>query len=161
MKFMTLTTSIVAAFTFANTAMAATSADLILQGTVSVVSEISVAANASSTSLNIRGGETNKLVASVDETSNNLLGYKIIISSPTGGELRHTADASKATSYKVRYNGASAVTPTTSGVEVKNSGSLAGLQTASSTLAVDVTAYDLAPAGTYEDTLTISIQSNN
>lgn len=149
------------ALTLGNTALAASSGTLLLQGTVNVVNDIVVTPNtANNTSLNIVAGETGKNVASVTETSNNLSGYKIKVSSPTGGELRHGTDATKKTTYKIGYAGAATVTPTTAGVYMKTVSSLSGLTTATSAVTVDVTAYAAAPAGTYSDTLTIAIEAN-
>lgn len=141
-------------------ASAAPSGTLTLRGTVAVVADIVVTPNGDNLALDIAGGESNKLVASAAETSNNLTGYKIFVSSATDGELRHTTDATKKTTYQVRYAGSSAVSPTASGVQVKNVSSLSGLTTNNSNINVDVDAYATAPAGTYEDTLTITIQSN-
>lgn len=157
-----LTTSLVSLF-LGTSALAASSGTLILQGTVGVVNDIVVTAAAgnANTTLDIVNGETGKLVGTATETSNNLLGYKIRVASATGGELRNTQDATKKTAYKIKYNGATTgVTPTVAGVEVKNVASLSGLTTVTSNIAVDVTAYPTAPAGTYADTLTVSIQAN-
>ena len=156
-----LLVAFIATATFSTGALAASSATLLLQGTVGAVNDISVAANGTNnTSLNILGGETAKSVGTATESSNDLAGYKINISSPTGGELRHTVDATKKTTYKVSYNGGAAVTPTVAGVQVKSVTSLASLTTATSAIAVDVTAAPTAVAGTYQDTLTISIVGN-
>jgi|GEM_PF-1102348 len=161
MKISTLAISLLASTVIAQTAMAASTSTLLLQGTVSVINDIVVTANGTNnTSLNIVAGETGKNVASVAETSNNLNGYKIFISSPTGGELRNTADATKKTTYKIGYGGAAAITPTVAGVMVKNVSSLTGLTTDTSAVVAEVAAYATAPAGTYQDTLTISIVAN-
>ncbi|KHD88602.1 MAG: hypothetical protein OM95_08135 [Bdellovibrio sp. ArHS] len=161
MKITKIATAVMATLALGSTAMAASSGTLLLQGTVSVVNDIVVAANtANNTSLNITGGETGKNVATVTETSNNLNGYKIKISSPTGGELRHTTNSAQKTTYKIGYDGAASVTPTVAGVVVKNVTALTGLTTDTSEVAVDVTAYANAAAGTYQDTLTIAIEAN-
>lgn len=145
----------------AQASFAATSGSLILRGTVGVVSEITVVAEGTdNVNLNILAGETNKLVGKATEKSNNLLGYKISISSPTNGQLRHTADSTKYTNYTISYAGAAAVAPSVAGVQVKNSGALIGLTTAISEIRANVTAYATAPAGTYEDTLTVTITAN-
>lgn len=155
-----LTLSVMALSLLGSSAFAVSSGTLTLRGTVAAVNDIVITPNGDNLLLNITAGETNKLVASAAETSNNLLGYKIFIASPTGGELRNTSDATKKTTYKISYNGAAAVTPTVGGVQVKNVASLTGLTTANSNVNVQVTAYATAPAGTYEDTLTLSIQAN-
>lgn len=142
-------------------AFAASSATLILQGTIGAVNDITVAANGSNnTTLNIASGETAKNVGTATETSNNILGYKITISSPTDGQLRNQTDSTLFTTYKVAYNGAAAVTPTVAGVVVKNVAALTALTTATSAIAVDVVALPNGAAGTYMDTLTVSIQAN-
>lgn len=148
-----------AALLFPTVAFGASTGVLILQGVVGVINDIVITPSGNLT-LNITAGEVNKTVASVAETSNNLSGYKIFISSPTGGELRNTTDSTKATPYQIRYAGATAVTPTIAGVQVKNVTTLAALTTVNSSVAVNVTAYPLAPAGTYQDSLTISIVAN-
>lgn len=150
-------------FTFLYTAplYAASSDTLLLQGSVSAVNDIAVTAVAGvNNTLNITGGASNVTVANVAETSNNLLGYKIMMSSANAGELRNTSDATKKTTYTVAYGAGSAVTPTTSAAQVKNVTSLTGLTTNTSAVKVNVTAYPSAPAGTYNDTLTLSIVAN-
>lgn len=139
---------------------AASTGTLLLQGVVNLVNDIVITANANATTLNILGGETNKLVASVAETSNNLLGYHIEMSSANAGQLKHTIDSSKQTAYTVSYNGGAAVALTATPQTVKNVASLSGLATANSNVNVNVTAYPTAIAGTYQDTVTISIVAN-
>lgn len=142
-------------------ALAATTGTLNLSGTVAVVSELTVTANGSNnSSLDIVNGESNKLVGSATETSNNLAGYKIKLSSTNGGELRNTTDSSKMTTYKVSYNGDTPATPSTTATTVKNVSSLGALTTEISEIRVDVDAASTAAAGTYTDTLTLSIESN-
>ncbi|MEK2643852.1 hypothetical protein [Bdellovibrio sp. BCCA] len=156
-----LATAVMTTLALGSTAMAASSGTLLLQGTVNAINDVVVTANGTNnTTLNIVAGETGKNVASVAETSNNLAGYKIYISSATGGELRNTADATKKTSYKIGYDGATAVTPTVAGVMVKNVTSLTGLTNDTSDVVAEVTAYSTAPAGTYQDTLTVAIVAN-
>lgn len=161
MKLSKLTLTALTTMTLSATAFAATSGTLLLQGTVNDIYDIVVTPNAAThKSLDIVAGESNLNVASVAETSNNLNGYKIRVSSPTGGELRHTVDATKKTNYTISYDGGSSITPTTSGVVVKTVTSLSGLTTNTSLVAVDVVALSNAVSGTYQDTLTISIEAN-
>lgn len=158
------TKSIIAALAFltiSSQAFAASTGTLLLQGTIAAVNDIVVTPNAANnTSLNILAGESGKNVGSVQEQSNNLNGYKIFISSATGGFLVHTINSASKTSYKIGYNGAATVTPTVAPVQVKNVSSLSGLTTANSAVTADVTAYPNGIAGLYQDTLTISIQAN-
>jgi hypothetical protein len=140
---------------------AASSGTLLLQGSVAAVNDIVVTPVAGvNTTLNITGGVANLTVANVSETSNDLLGYKIMMSSANAGELRNASDATKKTTYTVAYDTGSAVAPTASPAQVKNVSSLAGLTTNASAVKVNVTAYPTAPAGTYSDTVTLAIVGN-
>jgi hypothetical protein len=146
---------------FASNANAASSGSLIVSGSVSMVNSLVVTPNvANNTSLNITGGESAKNVASVAETSNDLAGYKIMMSSATGGLLVNQSNSANSTAYQVSYNGGAAQSITSAGIAVKNVASLAALTTNTSAVAVNVTAYPSAPAGVYQDTLTISIVAN-
>jgi hypothetical protein len=142
-------------------AMATSSETLVLSGTVAVVNDISINPVAGAyDGLNITAGQSNLTVANVDETSNNLAGYKITLASANAGELRNTANAAKKTTYTVSYGGGTAAAPSSSAQIVKNVSSLNALTTTSSALNVNVTAYPSAPAGTYNDTLTLAIVAN-
>lgn len=142
-------------------ALAATSGTLLLQGEVQQVLDLVVTSVPASTNLNIVTGESTAVkVGSATETSNILAGYKIKISSTTNGELRHVGTPSNKTTYTIKYDGAAAVTPTVAGVEVKNVPSLSGLTTDTSDIEVLVAAFPNAPAGTYQDTLTVTIEAN-
>lgn len=143
-----------------SSAFAANSGNLFISGTVLPVNDLIITANSNATNLNITGGESNKLVASVSETSNNLTGYKISMKSANASLLVHSVDSSKSTGYTVSYGGGAAATLSTTAQVVKNVGSLAGLTTNNSDVHVNVSAYALAPAGTYSDTITISIAAN-
>lgn len=159
MKYLVL--SVLALTVGAAPARAADTGTLLLQGVVAVVNSIVVTPNgANNTTLDIVNGESNKLVASVEETSNNLAGYKINAKSANGSELRNTTDATQKTTYTLTYDGASAVTLTSAYQQVKNVASLPGLTVDNSDVAVSVAAYAAAPAGTYEDTVTFQIVAN-
>ena len=142
-------------------AQAASSGTLQLSGTVAAVNDLVVTANASNnTSLNILSGETAKNVASVAETSNNGSGYTISLSSVNGGQLKHATNATKKTNYTVSYGGGSYNQPSTTPTTVKSVSSLGALTTNTSQVLVTVTALAGAPAGTYSDTLTLTIAAN-
>ena len=144
----------------ASVSFAASSGTLTISGTVLPVNDIVISPTAEATNLNITGGETNELVATVAETSNNLTGYKISMSSANESKLKHSVDGSKTTTYTVSYDGAAAVSLTASPAIVKNVSSLSGLTTDTSNVNVNVAAYPLAPAGNYSDVITISIAAN-
>ncbi|KYG66898.1 hypothetical protein AZI86_07660 [Bdellovibrio bacteriovorus] len=142
-------------------ALAATTGTLLLQGEVQQVLDLVVTAQPAATTLNITAGQASTKVATATETSNILTGYKIKISSTTNGELRHTVQpANHKTTYKVSYDGGAEVTPTVAGVEVKNVNALSGLTTDTSDINVSVVALSNAPAGIYQDTLTVTIEAN-
>lgn len=143
-------------------AQAADTGTLYLKGEVPVINNILVKPNGSAnTSLDILGGESNKLVAAVEETSNNSTGYKINAKSQNQGELRNTKDANRKTTYRLGYNGQSPVSLTQNYQQVKSVNVLNGQTTASSNVVVDVSALPNAVAGTYEDTVTFQIVANN
>ena len=140
-------------------AMAASTGTLLISGTVSAINDITLSTT-SYTTLNITGGETNRLVATATELSNNLLGYKINMRSLNGSKLVHGVDASKSTAYTVSYDGQAPVSLTTSDQPVRNTALPNSPTGKVSNIAVNVTAYPTAPAGTYSDTITISIVAN-
>ncbi len=137
--------ALTAFLTLTTQAQAADTGTLILRGVVPAVNNIVVTPNGSNnTTLDVAAGVSNKLVASVLETSNTVLGYKINVKSANGSELRNTVDASKKTNYQLSYNGASAVSLSTNYQMVKNVTSLSGLTNATSNVQVSVTAFPAA-----------------
>ena len=143
-------------------AFSASIGSLVLTGTVSDTVALVVTANGTNnTTMNIVGGESAKNVASVAETSNDLAGYHIQMSSANGGELRLNGTSSTyKTTYQVSYDGASYFTPSSTLTTIKNVASLTGNTTHNSAVLVDVVAYAAAPEGTYSDTLTFTITDN-
>lgn len=145
----------------AQEARAASLGTLTLTGTVPPVNELTVAENGNNnTELNITGGETSKNVATVTESSNNGTGYQVHISSASGGFLRNTANVAHKTQYQVSYDGGPFTQPSTTSTSVKNSGAIGGLTTNSSVVLVKVTALPNAPAGVYNDVVTLTIVAN-
>jgi hypothetical protein len=150
---------------FAIVALIATSAfaasdtgTLTLTGIVNVRYEISL--DNTSATVDILNGENKKLVATATETSNNLLGYKIQMSSVNGSKLVNSSDSTVSTDYKVYY-GSNPVpwTLTSAPQTVRSVSSLTGLTNTPSEIKVDVTAMPTAPAGSYSDTITIKISA--
>lgn len=151
---------IVLAF-FSASAHAASTGSLVLSGTVALINSIVITLNGSNnTTLDIVNGESAKNIASVAETSNNPIGYKIMISSANASELRLSSDGTKKTTYQISYDGGSYTTLTTTPTQIKNVSSLTGLTTYNSAVLINVSAYANAPAGTYSDTVTLSIVAN-
>jgi hypothetical protein len=142
-------------------ALAASSGTLTVSGTVATVNDISITPNGSNnTTLNITAGESAKNIAAVSETSNDILGYKINLSSANAGELQNASDVTKKTTYTISYNGGSYVTPSNTPAQVKNVSSLAALTTNTSQVLINVVAFPGAVAGTYSDTITLAIVAN-
>lgn len=141
---------------------AASSGTINLVGTVSLVNDITITPNGNTASLNIVIGETNKLVASVDEISNNLAGYSIQMYSLNSGKLKHTGDGTKFTTYQISYDGAPMVTPPSSSapVTVKSVSTVTGLITDTSNVNINVLSYPSALAGQYTDVVTLSVVAN-
>ena len=151
---------LLALMVLASNAKAASSDTLALQGSLAAVNSIAVTPSGSYSALNITGGESNTTLASVAETSNDLRGYTISMSSTNAGELKNTSDGTKKTSYTISYDGASASAPAVAPQTVKTVSSLAGLTTNTSAVKINVTAYATAPAGTYSDTITFAVVGN-
>lgn len=137
-------------------AQAASSGTLALSGTVAPNNSLVVTPNGTNnTTLTVVAGVTNLNVAAVVETSNDGNGYKITAASATGGFLQLSATSK--TAYTFGYGGAAAITLTNAAQTVKTSGVLTQQTTATSQVVVNVTALPNALAGTYSDTVTISI----
>ena len=142
-------------------AFAASTGTLKVSGTVAVVNDLVVTPNGTNnTTLNITAGESAKNIASVAETSNNGAGYIIQVSSANAGKLVHSTDNTKFTNYTISYGGSSYAAPNANPTTVKTVSSLNGLTTQSSAVSTNVTAYPSAIAGTYSDTITLSIVAN-
>jgi hypothetical protein len=142
------------------TAFAASTGTIFLSGTIAPINDLQITPLAAATNLNVISGENNRLVATVTETSNSLNGYKILMRSLNASKLVNTVNSAYKAAYTVSYDGGSPMSLSTSDQEVKNSGSLNGLTTDNSDVKVNVTAYPTGPAGTYSDTITVSIVAN-
>src|SRR5882757_7224709 len=137
-------------------ALCASSGTLILQGVVSTSYDLVVTPQTAATTLNILGGESNKLVAVVTETTNNPTGFKIKLSSANAGQLKNnTVDS---LTYQLSYNGGTATQPSLIPALVKTSVTAApgGV---TSNVNITFPAKPLALAGTYTDTVTVSIEA--
>jgi len=140
------------------TAFAATQGLLTLTGVVDVRYEISL--STSSAAVNIITGEANRVVAQATEVSNNLSGYKISMKSTNASRLVHNTDNTKFVAYTISYDdSATQHSLLTTDTVVKPASALAGLTTDVSNIRVSFPAQPNAVAGTYSDTLTISISA--
>ncbi len=132
-------------------------ASLFLVGEIAVISNLFVNPTLGGVdTLDIENGETNRLVATVDEESNNAAGYRIDLESVNNGNLRHN-NGTDQVAYTISYDGGAATTPGPVGTPatgVKTSGALTGLTTDTSNVEITVTAGGTGiPAGAYTDTL--------
>ena len=157
MKYKTLILAIAA---FSSGAFAASTGTLNLEGTVLLVNEINISAEAVAINLNVLQGEAGAKVAVVEETSNDRSGYVIQMSSLHAGKLQHSVDNTKSTSYQLSYDGGAYTSPTTIPVTVKTVSSLSGLTVSDSDVLINLTDYPTAIAGVYSDIVTFSIVAN-
>jgi len=135
-------------------AFALTEGLLTLTGVVDVRYEISL--DNSSATVDIINGENGKLVATATEVSNNLTGYKILMSSARGSKLMHT-NLVNFVAYTVSYDGSGPITLSNADQQVKPASALSGLTTDTSQIRVTFPGQPNALAGTYSDTITVKI----
>ena len=150
---------LISAVLLANKAYSASTGTLIISGTVAPITNIVVNPTADASNLNITNGETSKIVASVVETCNVLASYRIRMRSTNNSKLKHTTDPTNNTTYTISYDNGPYIALSTTDQDVKISGGLYSLTTNTSSVRVNVAAYETAPAGVYSDTITISIVS--
>jgi hypothetical protein len=156
MKKIVFTLAFLATFNFAT---AATTGTLTLTGSVPQVLAIAVNADAASSALDLTTTKSDLQVATVDESSNSASGYKILLSSENSGQLVRDG-GSEYVAYTAKYDG-SAVTlsSTAQNAKVVSSG---GVHSDSSTVSISYTGQAATSmiAGSYSDTLTLTIQAN-
>ncbi|MFN8370545.1 MAG: fimbrial protein [Bacteriovoracaceae bacterium] len=139
---------------------AATTGTLLLQGTIAQVLSISITpVSGVNNNLDLTSNATNLVVGAVQEVSNSVTGYKILLSSANAGKLNH-ASTSAFVSYTARYNG-TAVTLSTTPQNIFNQ-STAGAYNTSKNFDISYTGQAAANLveGNYSDTLTFTIQAN-
>ena len=130
-------------------ALAQSNGAVALKGTVPLVCTVGV--TDMNQSLNLTGGESNKSVGSIVENCNSGTGYNITVSSSNAGKLK-AASGTAEISYTVGYDGQSG--GLTSNMTVARSGAQFSKTSA---LNVTVPANAQAIAGSYSDTVTITI----
>jgi len=142
----------------ATSAFAATTGNLLLQGRVGEVLSIAVTAEGVASALDLAVSQTNTKVATVNEQSNKVLGYKVTITSANLSKLKRVG-GSETFDYSLTYAGS----PLTLSSPVV-------ISTAASSLGTNVNkdveiSYTGKPAysmieGDYTDTITFDIASN-
>ncbi|TWB41722.1 spore coat protein U domain-containing protein [Nitrospirillum pindoramense] len=142
---------IAAASLAAAPAFAAAGASGTIQLNSTVAQTCTVAVTDAGAQLNILSGSNAVTVGSVVETCNDGAGYQISVTSANGGTLKSNATGAQPVSYTPIYDGQS------SGSSVNVVRSSAQFNK-TATVAVTVPANAQAIAGSYTDTLTITIQ---
>ena len=90
----------------ATTAFGSSRASLFLVGQVEVIANIFVnPVLGSLDTLDVENGETDRLIATVDEETNNTTGYRIDMESVNTANLQHN-DGTTNVAYTVKYDGA-------------------------------------------------------
>ena len=138
-------------------ALAATSASLLLKGTVPEILSIDVTAETFAANLPLNVTQTNTKVATVQERSNSKTGYKVTVSSANQGKLVRTTGTEQFP-YSLAYN--SQVLNLASPVVITNSQAAAVTVNKNVTISYTGVAHDLMVAGDYVDTITFTIAAN-
>lgn len=144
---------------FAEVASADSSATLFLEGYVEEICELYVIpVIGAATTLDVVGGETQRNIASVEESFNGDNGYTISIGSINSGELTHS-NATNSAPYTIEYNGGAATPPGPAATPVVVKTAPAGAPVSSLANAVDIniTGDPTLPSGVYTDTLIFTI----
>jgi len=146
------------AITTMTSAFAATTGTLLLKGTVPRLLDITVTAQPIASTLPLNTTQTNTVVASVNEKSNSVTGYKVSISSANAGKLVHQSVSSSSINYTLRYN--SAAINLVTGQTITYSSSLPANANRSVDISYTGVAHDLLIEGDYSDTVTFTIAAN-
>lgn len=139
----------------ATNAFGTSRASLFLTGEIDLITNLFVnPVIGGATSLDIVAGETARLIATVDEESNNAAGYRIDMESVNAGNLQSAGGSN--VPYTISYDAAPPIAPGAVGTPAvaKTTGALTGLTTATSNVSITFAAAPAtSPAGAYTDTL--------
>lgn len=144
------------AFLIYNIAYAATSATLLLKGSVPAILSIAVAPEPIALLLPLNISQTGTKIATVTERSNNHSGYKVTIASANGGKL--TRSATDFIVYTITYGGA-AVT-LTGATEFDNAFANAAPVDKDVRISYVGVPHNQLESGDYTDSLTFTIAAN-
>ncbi|TWB12999.1 spore coat protein U-like protein [Nitrospirillum amazonense] len=147
--------AVAAITTLASSLLAAIPAGAATSGTIklnaTVLQTCTVAVTDAGATLNILSGSSNVAVGSVVENCNDGAGYTITVASSNNGTLKSSATGAQAIGYTTSYDGTNgsggSFTVTRSGAQFNKT----------SNVSVTVPANAQAIAGSYADTLTITI----
>lgn len=143
--------------TLTSTAMADTSANLLLRGIVAPILEVSINHETLAQSLPMNRQVNNEKVGTITETSNSPAGYKIKARSAKGGKLVNASDANSFVNYSLTYEGNN-VPLNTSATQIYTTQNLRGTYTKD--LKISYNQPSNLSAGSYEDTVTFTIEAN-
>jgi hypothetical protein len=139
--------------------IAATSANLMLQGTVAQVQSVEITPVAGvHDNLDLSADAVDLKVAHVDEKSNSASGYKIMVESQNKGQLKNGNLGS--VTYTMKYNNAE-VELSNGQIEAKNVAT-GGVHSEQSDVQISYVGQPAAEMveGSYSDVVTVSIQAN-
>ena len=156
MKKNLLAFSLTLSFTTVST-FAATSANLLIKGTVPSVVSIAVVAETIATSLPLDLTQSNTRVAKVTEKTNAVNGYKVTVESVNKGKLLRSGGTEQF-GYNLAYNGQALnlITP----APINYSSSVKGEQVRDVNISYTGIPSESMVAGDYVDTVTFSIAAN-
>ena len=141
---------------------AGTQAELVLQGSVGPILDISIEAEAEASSLPL-DYETTPVVTDlavgvITEKSNYATGYSVTAVSINNGVLAHETDTASSVDYHLYYEGQEIVFNGSTPVEVYTTSTLKGEFTKDLTISYSVP--ENLSAGNYEDKVQFTIQQN-
>ncbi len=151
---------LIASLLFTGTLHAATSGNMLLQGTIAqVLSIVITPVSGVNTKLDLSTNQTNLVVGSIQEVSNASSGYKILLTSANAGTLKH-ATTKTALNYTARYNGSNVTLSTTAKTIFTQTTGGAFNTTKKFDVSFNGQGATNLTEGTYSDTLTFTIQVN-
>lgn len=128
-----------------------------LSGQVLTYCYLWVDVKAAAATLNVKGGNNNVTVASIQETCNNPSGFTVAISSANNGNLMNGTNA---VAYTIDYDG-TAEALTTTKIRTRTGTRFDDATNTGRDFGVTLAASPSAVAGTYSDTITITIASSS
>lgn len=144
-------------FLLSPTTYSATTGSLLLQGIVPAVRSVTVTPETVASTLDLATTQTNLKVATINEKSNSVFGYKLTITSVNLSNLKRTTGV-EVFPYTIKYNGVSAPVTSVSGYSV-NSNSFPTNVNKDLTISYTGVPAEQMTEGTYTDTLTFTISA--
>lgn len=132
-------------------AFSATSATLLLKGVVSPVLSVAIAPESAAANLDLSTSQTDLLVGTMTERSNNSTGYTLSFSSANNGKLINGAEY---VSYTLKYGTTALTFPQSISKSFTNAAPI------NTDLKISYIGNDSLMSGTYEDTVTVTITAN-